>query len=98
YRFDERTTSVLGRAPDCSPRLPDDDEHRTVSPPPAPLDATPPDTRVRDFGSLNGPYLNGTRIGRRAPGQSPAEGAATAFGEHDLADGDELPRGHHAPR
>jgi hypothetical protein len=94
YRFDERTTSVVGRAPDCSPRLPDDDEHRTVSRHHCLLDVNPPDVRVRDFGSLNGTYLNGVRIGRRDPGQSPAEGAATPFPEHDLADGDEIRLGN----
>ena len=29
------------------------------------LDINPPDIRVRDFGSLNGTYVNGTMIGQR---------------------------------
>jgi len=90
YRFDERSTCVVGRAPDCSPRLPNDDEHRMVSRHHCLLDVNPPDIRVRDFGSLNGTYLNDVRIGARRPDQSPAEGAATAFPEHDLRDGDEI--------
>jgi hypothetical protein len=90
YLFDRRTTCVIGRADDCSPRMPDDDERRTVSRHHCLLDINPPDLRIRDFGSLNGTYVNGVRIGRRRPGQTPEEAAAIAFPEHDLRDGDEI--------
>ncbi|GAA2638420.1 hypothetical protein GCM10010399_84680 [Dactylosporangium fulvum] len=90
FVFAERATCIAGRAADCTPRLPDDDHHRTVSRHHCLFDINPPDIRVRDFGSLNGTYLNGTRIGRRAAGQAPEEAAATPFPEHDLRDGDEI--------
>lgn len=90
YEFDERTTCVLGRAVDCVPRLPDDEHHRTVSRHHCLLDINPPDARVRDFGSLNGTYVNGTKIGQRAAHESPSAGAGRAFPEHDLIDGDEI--------
>ncbi len=90
FIFDERTTSILGRAADCSPRLPDDDDHRTVSRHHCLLDINPPDIRIRDFGSLNGTYLNGGKIGQRGPGQTPQDAAAVVFPEHDLADGDQI--------
>ena len=90
YAFAERTTCVLGRADDCAPRLPDDGHHRTVSRHHCLLDINPPDARIRDFGSLNGTFVNGTRIGRREAHQTPAEGAALPFAEHDLVDGDEI--------
>lgn len=90
YAFEERTTCLLGRAEDCSPRLPDDEHHRTVSRHHCLLDISPPAARIRDFGSLNGTYVNETRIGRREPGQTPAEASASMFPEHDLADGDEI--------
>ena len=90
YAFEERTTCLLGRADDCSPRLPDDAHHRTVSRHHCLLDISPPAVRIRDFGSLNGTYVNETRIGRREPGQTPEEASASMFPEHDLADGDEI--------
>ncbi len=90
YVFDERTTCVLGRATECSPRLPDDDYHRTVSRHHCLLDINPPDARIRDFGSRNGTYVNGEKIGQREAHQTPEEGAARSFSEHDLVDGDEI--------
>ncbi|NUU20782.1 MAG: FHA domain-containing protein, partial [Streptomycetaceae bacterium] len=90
YVFEDRTTCLLGRADDCSPRLPNDEHHRTVSRHHCLLDISPPAARIRDFGSLNGTYVNETRIGRREPGQTPEEASASAFPEHDLADGDEI--------
>ncbi|WP_238006804.1 protein kinase [Dactylosporangium sp. AC04546] len=90
FVFAERTTRVLGRAADCSPRLPNDEHHRTVSRHHCLLDINPPAVRIRDFGSLNGTYVNGEKIGQRAPGQSPADAAALSFPERDLADGDEI--------
>ncbi|WP_433325135.1 protein kinase domain-containing protein [Spirillospora sp. CA-294931] len=90
YVFDERTTAVLGRAGDCAPRLPNDEHHRTVSRHHCLLDINPPDVRIRDFGSLNGTYVNGRKIGQRKEGQTPEEAALVPFPEHDLADGDEI--------
>jgi hypothetical protein len=93
YVFAERTTCVLGRASDCAPRLPDDEHHRTISRHHCLIDINPPDVRIRDFGSLNGTYVNGTKIGQRGKHQTPEQAAAVAFPEHDLADGDEIALG-----
>ncbi|MET9342150.1 protein kinase [Nonomuraea sp. NPDC003804] len=90
YVFDERTTCVLGRADDCAPQLPNDKDHSTVSRHHCLLDLNPPDARIRDFGSLNGTYVNGKKIGQREAHQTPEEGAALSFPEYDLADGDEI--------
>ncbi|TDD93019.1 protein kinase domain-containing protein [Actinomadura rubrisoli] len=90
FVFDERTTCVLGRADDCAPRLPDDEHHRTVSRHHCLIDVNPPDVRVRDFGSLNGTYVNGSKIGQREKHLTAEEGAARSYPEHDLADGDEI--------
>ncbi|MGW0785883.1 protein kinase domain-containing protein [Streptomyces sp. NPDC002913] len=90
YVFDTRTTCVLGRSPDCSPQLPNDDRHRTVSRHHCLIDINPPDIRVRDFGSLNGTFVNGEKIGQRKAGLTPAEAAGDSYPEHDLADGDEI--------
>jgi hypothetical protein len=93
FVFAERTTCVLGRAADCSPRLPDDERHRAISRHHCLLDVNPPDVRVRDFGSLNGTFVNGHKIGERAEGQTPEEAARLCFPEHDLHDGDVLELG-----
>ncbi|ROO52210.1 serine/threonine protein kinase [Micromonospora sp. Llam0] len=85
-----RTTCILGRANDCTPSVPDDESHRTVSRHHCLLDINPPDIRIRDFGSLNGTYVNGTKIGQREPGQTPEEGATGKYPEHDLSDGDTI--------
>ncbi|MER5218508.1 protein kinase [Streptomyces sp. NPDC002838] len=88
FTFTERTTCLVGRADDCGPRLPADDmqvsQHHCL------FDINPPDVRVRDFGSLNGTFVNGEEIGRRKPGETPEEGARTVFPERDLEHGDEI--------
>jgi len=35
------------------------------------LDINPPDIRVRDFGSKNGTFVNGEKIGQREAYQTP---------------------------
>lgn len=91
--FDERSTCVIGRAEGCSPRLPDDDQHRSVSRHHCLIDINPPDVRIRDFGSRNGTFVNGVKIGQRDPGQSAAQGRERSYREQDLRDGDEVKLG-----
>ena len=90
FVFDERSTCLIGRGEDCSPRLPNDENHRSVSRHHCMLDINPPDVRIRDFGSRNGTYVNGVKIGQRDPGQSAAQGRGLGFQERDLKDGDEV--------
>jgi hypothetical protein len=42
--------------------------------------------RIRDFGSLNGTFVNGQKIGQRKKHEQPGG----SFPEHDLKDGDEI--------
>jgi predicted RNA-binding Zn-ribbon protein involved in translation (DUF1610 family) len=93
FLFTERTTCIVGRAEDCEPMLPSDENHCTISRHHCLLDINPPDIRVRDFGSLNGTYVNGSKIGQRERGMAPDEGAKMTFAEHDLKDGDEVKLG-----
>src|SRR5258708_6713982 len=88
--FEERTTCIIGRGKDCYPRIPNEKDHETISRHHCLLDINPPDIRIRDFGSLNGTYVNGTKIGQREPGQMPEEAAQGSFPEHDLKEGDEI--------
>jgi len=90
FDFDERTTCIIGRDKDCSPRIPNDEAHKTISRHHCLLDINPPDIRVRDFGSLNGTYVNDKKIGQREKGQSVEEAAEIPFPEYDLHDGDEI--------
>lgn len=90
FIFDERTTCIVGRAADCYPRLVVQQDPRLISRHHCLLDINPPDIRVRDFGSLNGTRVNGEVIGQRAKHQTAEQGAALAYPERDLADGDEI--------
>lgn len=94
YPFEERTTCLIGRSKDCLVRVPGDLEHRKISRHHCLLDINPPDVRVRDFGSLNGTFVNGRRIGRRKKGQTPEEAAQEKLPEYDLKDGDEIQLGN----
>jgi serine/threonine-protein kinase len=90
FVFDETTSRVIGRASDCSPRLPSDEAHITISRHHCLLDINPPEIRIRDFGSLNGTWINGERIGQRGKGLSAEEAAKISFPEHDLKAGDQV--------
>ncbi|TAF56920.1 MAG: FHA domain-containing protein [Oscillatoriales cyanobacterium] len=90
FTFESRTTCIIGRAKDCYPKIPDDDKHRTISRYHCLLDINPPDIRVRDFGSKNGTFVNGEKIGQREAHQTPEEAANIQFPEFDLQGGDEF--------
>lgn len=94
YVFAERATCVVGRSTDCRIRIPSDNPDAIeVSRHHCLVDINPPDIRVRDFGSLNGTYVNGTEIGRRKEGQTPKEGAALPLRERSLQHGDRITLG-----
>jgi hypothetical protein len=90
YVFDEHDTFLFGRMLDCHAWIRDDSKvsrHHFI------LEANPPDACVRDLGSMNGTFVNGTRHGGRAKGESPEEGARQRHPEVNLADGDEIRAG-----
>ena len=90
FVFEDRTTCLIGRSSDCQLKLPNDVLHRTISRYHCLLDINPPDIRVRDFGSKNGTYINGRKIGQRELNQTAKEAAEITFPEHDLKEGDEI--------
>jgi len=90
YEFLDRDICIIGREADCHPKLPDDDAHLGVSRHHCFLDINPPEITVRDFGSLNGTYLNGIKIGQRDEEMSPADSQNQSFLEHELEDSDHL--------
>jgi len=86
--FDEHDTLVFGRLSDCKIRLPDTD--LTVSRHHFLLEVTPPNACLRDLGSKNGTYVNGTKFGGRQIDETPEEGAQRQYPQIDLKDGDEV--------
>ncbi|HEX3315587.1 MAG TPA: protein kinase [Gemmataceae bacterium] len=93
FVFADRNSCILGRAEDCNPRLPNDADHKTISRHHCLLDINPPDVRIRDFGSRNGTFVNGEKIGQRTAGMSPQEAASMTFPERDLKTGDKVKLG-----
>jgi eukaryotic-like serine/threonine-protein kinase len=89
-RFDFRAhdTFLFGRAPDCHSELPADDA--TASRHHFLLEVNPPAARLRDLGSLNGTWVNGTKYGGRRIEESPEEASRRAGLEVDLQDGDHI--------
>lgn len=90
FLYNERITCVIGRALDSNIKLPDDKYHETISRYHCLLDINPPNIRIRDFGSRNGTYVNGNKIGQRDKGQSIDDAQKTSFPEVDLKHLDEF--------
>lgn len=92
WNFDSHDACIIGRHGKCQICLPSDEAHKTVSRHHALLEinpqSTPPLARIRDFGSRNGTYVNGEKIGARAKNSSPEDGRKQTFPERDLKDGD----------
>lgn len=88
FSFQERTICVIGRALDCNIILPDDDKHNTISRYHCLLDINPPEICIRDFGSLNGTYVNNKKIGQRQAGSDAYEAKQTHSREYNLTTGD----------
>ena len=93
FTFEDRDSCIVGRQKECGIKLPSDDDHITISRYHCLLDINPPDIRIRDFGSMNGTFVNGNKIGQREKGVRAEEARQQAFPEHDLKDGDEIKLG-----
>jgi len=85
FVFDEHDTFLFGRMEECHACLPNDP---LVSRRHFIVEVNPPDARVRDFGSLNGTYVNERKIGSREKGETPEQGQKRKYQEVDLKDGD----------
>ncbi|MDR1938813.1 MAG: FHA domain-containing protein, partial [Tannerellaceae bacterium] len=89
FVFDQRESLVLGRHNDCPIQLPES----TVSRYHCILEIAPPSVLVRDFGSLNGTYLNGKKIGQREASMSVEEGKKMQQNKFPMKAGDHLKLG-----
>ena len=93
YTCDSRTSCIIGRASDCNIKLPNDENHSTISRYHCLLDINPPEIRIRDFGSRNGTYVNSEKIGQRKSNQTAEEAAKIKLPEYDLKSGDRIELG-----
>ena len=87
FRFTEHNTFLLGRIPDCSACLADDEQvsrHHFV------IEVNPPQACLRDLGSLNGTYVNGIKYGCRKPEETRERVGQRNHREVQLKDGDEI--------
>jgi eukaryotic-like serine/threonine-protein kinase len=85
FAFEDHDTFLFGRSPDCHAQLAEADT--TASRHHFLLEVNPPAVRLRDLGSLNGTYVNGTKYGGR--GTLTLEKARQQrWPEVDLRDGD----------
>ena len=69
FTFDSASSVYVGRSNECTISF----EEKTVSRFHCLFDIVPPAVKVRDFGSLNGTYVNNVLIGKREKGQSVEE-------------------------
>ncbi len=86
FIYDSKEQLFVGRQEDCAIALPD----KTVSRYHCMLEVTPPNVTVRDFGSLNGTFLNGEKIGQRDKAVSAEDAQKEYHEEFELHDGDTL--------
>jgi Zn finger protein HypA/HybF involved in hydrogenase expression len=91
FIYDSKEQLFIGRQDDCTIVLPD----KSVSRYHCMLEVTPPDVTARDFGSLNGTYLNGKIIGQRERSVSVEDAQKEYHEEFELHDGDRLGLGKH---
>jgi pSer/pThr/pTyr-binding forkhead associated (FHA) protein len=88
FELENGTSCTVGRARDCSVRLPG--EYYTVSRYHCLIDVGASRVRVRDLGSLNGTYVNGEKVGQRGRDEPAEEALRHEHPEYTLCDGDEL--------
>jgi serine/threonine protein kinase len=85
FAFEDHDTFLFGRSPDCHAQLAEADgtasRHHFL------LEVNPPAARLRDLGSLNGTYVNGTKYGGRGT-MTLEKARQQSWPEVDLRDGD----------
>ncbi|MCL1821640.1 MAG: FHA domain-containing protein, partial [Prolixibacteraceae bacterium] len=90
FSYSQKESIILGRNKDCHVEFPE----LTVSRYHCLLDIVPPAVMVRDFGSKNGTFLNGEKIGERAKHLSAEDGREQKYNEFPMKSGDRLGLGH----
>lgn len=86
FVYTEKESLILGRQKDCGIALPEN----TISRYHCMMEITPPSVTVRDFGSLNGTFVNGELIGQRPENMEIEEARKQQYNEVKLAQDDRL--------
>lgn len=86
FEYGDKTRIFIGRQEDCGIVVPES----TISRYHCVLEITPPEVKLQDFGSLNGTFLNGEKIGQRDRAQSWEEAKGEEREEFILHSGDVL--------
>lgn len=86
FEFSEVSRVLIGRQEDCGILIPE----KTVSRYHCLLEINPPAVRLQDFGSLNGTFINGKKIGQREKDVSWEAAREQHHQAFDLRDGDVL--------
>lgn len=90
YEFDEKARVFIGRQDDCGIVMPENTVSRYHCVLDININITPPEVKLQDFGSLNGTFINGKKIGQRERDQSPEAAQNDQYEEVPLHDGDVL--------
>lgn len=90
YTFTRPSHLVLGRAPDCDIRVPPETIFTNISRHHCEFEIDPPQVRLRDLGSRNGTYINGTLIGHRSNTISASDVGEDTGTDYELHDRDEV--------
>jgi pSer/pThr/pTyr-binding forkhead associated (FHA) protein len=88
--YNKRTVCPIGRADSSSIQFPDDELHLDISRQHCVLIINPPEITIRDCGSRNGTFVNGTKIGGRPLGTEPEEYDPHVSKTFSLHDNDEV--------
>lgn len=86
FEYEGKARVFVGRQEDCGIVVPEN----TVSRYHCVLEITPPQVKLQDFGSLNGTFLNGEKIGQRERSRSWEEARDDDHETFFLSDGDVL--------
>ncbi len=86
FTTEENTHVLIGRQDDCNMVMPE----KTVSRYHCMVEIEPPKVRLSDFGSLNGTYLNGEKIGQRDRDKSWEQARDEEHKKYEIKNGDRL--------
>lgn len=86
YTYEEPDRVIIGHQEDCNIVVPES----TVSRYHCLLDIRPPEVVLQDFGSLNGTFLNGEKVGQRRRDQTAEDAREETHPEVEMHDGDLL--------